>query len=446
MSITGGLLAFSVRHVFDVSADRLIEMIEKRLTDHGQILPKALAKANDQAWQAVGLALAGDGLFDRVRDVFRDADLKGVRDQIKKFLDQTPTGLENANASMRMKATEEWSRLRKEGRFAADTLSAAELGRRVATMERYGDPALMTVTALHVVKEAAEAVRAEAPHLADLLTAAPDGGTPLLAAAFAFFFRRELESNAELAHGLSFDYLRQISVRQEHGLNLLDIRTSGILDQINVLFDVLDDWFSVQDAKLDEIKAKLDHLIRLRDIPTSTSEPLKVTVTNKGELELLQSIRNQLRNLPPELVAAADWTKLGGTLAAAGFMREAGEAHEAAAEAAKSVADREAEAEAEYKRFRDLCETGDRAAAMAAFHRAVELAPDRFKPVDLDRYTPRPFSAWAGSAPCSLLGTNTPGSRRTNNRRRWQSRRSTTPGWIQSSNATCPRRSTRPTL
>ncbi len=136
------------------------------------------------------------------------------------------------------------------------------------------------------------------------------------------------------------------------------------------------------------INAKLDQLIRLRDVPTSTSEPLKVTVTNKNELELLQSIRNQLRNLPPELVAAADWTKLGDTLAGAGLFPEAGEAHEAAAAAARSVADRESEAEAEYKRFRDLCETDDRAAAMTAFHRAVELDPERFTPFDLDRYIP----------------------------------------------------------
>ncbi len=252
MSVTGGLLAFGVRHVFDVSAERLIELIEKRLTDHSQALPKALAKANDQAWQAVGLALAGDGLFERVRDVFRDADLKGVRDQIKKFLDQTPTGLENATADLRLKAMEEWSRLRKEGRFAADTVPAAELARRAATMERYGDPAQMAASALRVVKETAEAVRAEAPFLADLLTAAPNGGMPLLAAAFAFFFRRELESNAELAHGLSFDYLRQISERQEHGLDLLDIRTSGILEQIAVRFDALEGWFEAQDAKRDE--------------------------------------------------------------------------------------------------------------------------------------------------------------------------------------------------
>lgn len=389
MSITGSLLSFGVRYVFNVSAERVAIEIEKRMTDHSQALPKALSRANDRAWTAVGLALNGDSLFDRVKDIFRDADMKGVRDQIKNFLDHTPTGLEDATAGIRAKASEEWTRLRKAGRFVATPVSAGELARRAATMERHGDPARMTAAAHHAVKETAEALRDEAPVLADLLTAAPDGGTPLLAAAFAFFFRREVETNAELAHGLSFDYLRLISERQERGLDVLDFRTAGILDQINVLFDALEKWFAAQDAKLDKIINDLDKLIRQRDVPTSTSEPLKVSVTDKDELKLLQKLRDQLRDLPPELVASADWSKLGDTLAAAGLFQEAMEAHKAAVAAAKAMADRQAEAEAEYKRFRDACETGDRDAAMAAFRRAVELHPERHTPFDMHRYTPQ---------------------------------------------------------
>lgn len=389
MSITGGLLAFGLRYVFNVSAERVAIEIEKRFTDHSQALPMALSRANDRAWTAVGLALNGDSLFDRVKDIFRDADMKGVRDQIKNFLDHTPTGLEDATAGIRAKAAEEWTRLRKAGCFVAAPVSAGELVRRAATMERYGDPARMTAAAHHAVKETAEALRDEAPVLADLLTAAPEGGTPLLAAAFAFFFRREVETNAELAHGLSFDYLRLISERQERGLDVLDFRTAGILDQINLLFDALETWFAAQDAKLDKIINDLDKLIRQRDVPTSTSEPLKVSVTDKDELKLLQKLRDQLRDLPPELVASADWSKLGDTLAAAGLFQEAMEAHKAAVAAAKEMADRQAEAEAEYKRFRDACETGDRDAAMAAFRRAIELHPDRYMPFDMNRYTPQ---------------------------------------------------------
>ncbi len=396
MSVVGSLIAFGLRQVVGDaatdSAGQVLAVVRNFLTDHSKALPNALARANDRAWQAVGLALVGEGLFDRVKDLFRDGDLKGVRDQIKAFLAATPTGLEGAAAGARLKAAEEWHRLRKAKRLSADALSGDDLAHKAASLERYGDPARLTAAAHAAVADTAAALKDEAPHLAVLLTAAPPDGAPLLAAAFAFFFRREVETNAELAHGLSFDYLRRISDRQEGGFAQLEVSLGAhagrVLDRLDGLFDALGEWFAAADAKLDDINAKLDQLIEQRDVPTSTSDPLKVSVTNKAELELLQLLREQLRALPPELIAAADWSKLGDVLAAAGQFRQADEAHQAAAASAKAAADRTAEAEAEYKRFRAACETGDHGAALAAFCRAAELDPERFTPFDLHRYRP----------------------------------------------------------
>jgi tetratricopeptide (TPR) repeat protein len=407
MTVVGSLMAFGLRQVVGDCADQVVDYtgqfvpyagpiftaVRKRLTDHGQALPAALFRANDRAWQAVGLALAGDGLLDRVMDVFRDGDLKGVRDQIKKFLDQTPTGMESASAGVRLKAAEEWRRLRKSGRLSAESLPPDELANQAAALDRYSDPTQLTAAAHRAAADTAAAVKEQAPHLAQLLTAAPPDGVPLLAVAFAFFFRRELETKAELFRGLASDTLRRVSERQERGFAELEeslgAGTGRVLDRLDQLFDALDEGFAAADAKLDDINAKLDQLIDQRDVATSTSKPLKVTVTNKSELELLQSLRDQLRALPPETVAAADWSKLGDTLAAAGQFPEAGEAHQAAAAAAKAAADRTAEAEAEYKHFRDACETGDHMAALTAFRRAVELDPERFTPFDLHRYQPQ---------------------------------------------------------
>ena len=386
MSITAGLIALGVRHLFDDAADGAMDFLKNRLTDHSQALPKALAKANDRAWQAVGLALAGNSLFDRLRDLGRDADMKGIRDQIKGFLDATPTGLENAGAS-RLRAAEEWGRLRKAGRFTSE-VSAEELARRVSSIARHGNPAKLAAATLAAVKEAAETIRAEAPHLAELLTVAPDDGTPLLAAAFAFFFRRELETNDELYKGLSFDYLRQMSERQEHGLDLLDYRTEGILDQIGVLFVALEEGFAAQRTEIGSLRAMLERFVRQFSVPTSTSEPLRVSATNEAERDLLRKIRTRLRVIAPELLAAADWSRLGDSMTAAGMFPEAGETLGRAASAAQAADDRGAEAEAEYKKFRVASETNDKAAAMAAFHRAIELAPERYTSFDLHRYDP----------------------------------------------------------
>ena len=406
MNVVGTLVAFGLRQVIGDAADQVVDYagqalpyarpvfvaVKKCFTDHSQALPHALARANDRAWQAVGLALVGDGLFDRVKDLFRDGDLKGVRDQIKAFLAATPTGLEGAAAGARLKAAEEWHRLRKGKRLAAEALSGDDLAHKAASLERYGDSARLTAAAHAAVADTAAALKAEAPHLAQLLTAAPPDGVPLLAAAFAFFFRREVETNAELAHGLSFDMLRRLSDRQEGGFAQLEVSLGAhagrVLDRLDGLFDALGEWFASVDAKLADIMAELGKIAKQRDVPTSPSGPIKVSVTDKEELKLLQLLRDQLRALPPELVAAADWSKLGNVLRAAGQARQADEAHEASAAAARAAADRTAEAEAVYQRFRDACETGDHGAALAAFCRAAELDPERFTPFDLHRYQP----------------------------------------------------------
>src|SRR5580658_3462103 len=83
MPVTGTLAAFALKHTFDLSADTFLDWLGNRFTDHSQALPKALGRANDRAWQAVGLALAGDGLIDRVKDLFRDRDLTAAREAIR---------------------------------------------------------------------------------------------------------------------------------------------------------------------------------------------------------------------------------------------------------------------------------------------------------------------------------------------------------------------------
>ncbi len=394
MSIVGGLFSFALRYVFNESADRVIGAIEKRLTDHSQALPKALAKANDRAWEAVGLALAGDGLFDRVRDVFRDADVKGVRDQIKKFLDQTPTGLETIPAANRVKATEEWSRLRKVGRFAVATIPAVELARRAATIERHGDPAGLTAAAHHAVRDTSEAIRVDAPHLAALLTAAPPGGTPLLAAAFAFFFRREIETNAELAHGLSFDYLRQISERQEQGLNLLDLRTAGILGQLDVLFDALEKSFAALSGQVEAgfagMGEKLDDQANvIRRIEKRLAEPRKpgVSYETYAERQFLRQAQAEFRRNPGRVGVAAA-SQLGDALNAAHLYGDAGEAHVTAATTARVARDTVAEAINRHKAYLDYCAAGAWERAATELWAAVELDPARYLPFNTRRYAP----------------------------------------------------------
>ena len=46
-----------------------VEFVAQRLTDHSQKLPKAIAQANDRAWQAVAVAWSGGWLLERMLEL-----------------------------------------------------------------------------------------------------------------------------------------------------------------------------------------------------------------------------------------------------------------------------------------------------------------------------------------------------------------------------------------
>ena len=60
------------------------------------------------------------------------------------------------------------------------------------------------------------------PALAHFLTRRPDGGEPLLAVAVRYFFRRHVEGDEALAHGLAFAKLGRLAEAQEAAFATLD--------------------------------------------------------------------------------------------------------------------------------------------------------------------------------------------------------------------------------
>ena len=68
----------------------------------------------------------------------------------------------------------------------------------------------------------------------------PSGGPPLLVSAFSFFFRREVETNDELAHGLFFDGLRQLSAAQDKAFDEVGKALNSLGDQFEQVFEQLD--------------------------------------------------------------------------------------------------------------------------------------------------------------------------------------------------------------
>lgn len=240
MSLVSKLIGYGLRQVIGpAAAAEVARFVEQYVADNSQTLPKALAKANDRAWQALGIALAGDGFLDQIKVFFASGTDKGIREQVRLFLQDNTIGFEGTPAGFRKKCLTELKLARQAGLLSAQTLSPSEVGRQAASFQRYADLKGLVEGDEQVMAQVAEGLGAEFPDLGKLLRQPPAGGPPLLVAAFCYFFRREVETNAELAHGLFFDGLRQLSASQATAFGEVNKALTSLGDQFDQVFEQL---------------------------------------------------------------------------------------------------------------------------------------------------------------------------------------------------------------
>ena len=112
----------------------------------------------------LGLALAGETIFSRVCNLFRDGDLKAVKEQIRAFVQSAETGLEHATDSLRAKACDELYRLQKQGHLIvhAENLKSID-------MSRFADTPHQVEDAQRAVRHLADALIKHSPHLAQVV-------------------------------------------------------------------------------------------------------------------------------------------------------------------------------------------------------------------------------------------------------------------------------------
>src|SRR5258708_770573 len=74
----------------DKTGDAAIDFLTKRFTDHSQKLSNALQTANERAWKALEVALAGDSLWERCKTALASAEDRAFREQVQAFLEASP--------------------------------------------------------------------------------------------------------------------------------------------------------------------------------------------------------------------------------------------------------------------------------------------------------------------------------------------------------------------
>jgi hypothetical protein len=251
MQLGTQLLAYALRQVIGESADQVAAFIAGRFADPSRALPKALARANDRAWQALALALAGDGLLDQIKGFLAGGDVKGFRDQVRPFLEANRSHFEGTAADFRRACLAELKQARQGGALAAEPPGGA-VARQAAGFQRFADPRGLIDGARQAVAAVADDLDALYPNLARLLREpTPGGGPPLLAAAFTYFFRREVATDDELARELTFDTLQRLSAGQE-----------AAFDQVGAALTALGERF---DELLGEVLEQLAHLRRVTE-------------------------------------------------------------------------------------------------------------------------------------------------------------------------------------
>src|ERR1019366_832637 len=95
------------------------------------------------------------------------------------------------------------------------------------------------------------------PNLVRLMRRSEKGGAPLLVVAFSYFFRLEVERDQELANGLFFDGLKQLSASQEialAGLKQLSASQATAFAQVGAVLNDIGSRLNEIFDKLDEIQ------------------------------------------------------------------------------------------------------------------------------------------------------------------------------------------------
>src|SRR5262245_56789596 len=231
MSIFLSLSSLALRQVVDGACaalgakgggEAIVGFLTERFTDHSQRLARALQHANDNAWKALEVALAGDSLWERCKAALARAEDRAFAQQVRAFLDATPLPELTGKTAFRQKCLEELRADRKARVLAAGTPDARQLAQDTAAFARFSDPtSRLDAEWDRVVVIVNGLDRTGYKSLAGLLGQRPAEGSHLLVVAVRYFFRRAVEDDQKLFQGLSFARLEALGEAQERGFAAL---------------------------------------------------------------------------------------------------------------------------------------------------------------------------------------------------------------------------------
>jgi tetratricopeptide (TPR) repeat protein len=383
--------------------NQVVGFLTERFTDRSQRLTTALQQANDKAWKALEIALAGDSLWDRCKAAVARAEDQAFAQQVRAFLDATPLPELAGKTAFRQKCLDELRAARKARTLTGDTLNPRQLARHTAEFARYGDPAsLLEAEWRMAVSMTDEMKQAGYTSLAWLLSQRPRQGMPVLVVAVRYFFRRAVENDPKLFQGLAFAKLEALSEAQKKGFDSLSTALAQRGERLEeLLADVKAVVVQTHSAVLDlqgqmkghgeqigqigqaVMKLLEQHHLQRREVRAGDS----LSIRNEGERQLVKQLIARYRLLPqgerqnvPALLNA-----IGKLEVVAG---EFDQAQKDFQQVATMVDDTKAQAEAHFNAYQTALERRDLNDALKEFIETVKLDAKRYAPFPVGKYHP----------------------------------------------------------
>jgi tRNA A-37 threonylcarbamoyl transferase component Bud32 len=382
--------------------DGVVKFLSERFTDQSQRLPQALHKANDSAWKALEVALAGESLWNWLDK----AEHKAFRQHVRAFLDATPlAGLPAHGPEFRSVCLRELRAARKAGLLSGGTLHPADLAREAGAFARFSDPqSLLDAEWRAVDGMAAELRGAGYAAVAHLVALRPEraGTVSVLVAAVRYFFRREVETDRELYQSLTWAKLEALQEAQDrafaalgealaHHAEHLEQMLGGLQEAVaqthGAVLDVQAEQ-QRQGQQMQEIYQAVLEMKRRHDLQASEVRPRdSLAIGNESERRLVKTFIERFRALPAEQQQRlpALLNSLAQLEVAAGDFDSAQKDFQ---KVAALVSDRPAQAEAQHNAYGAALEKGDWPAALDALKQAAALDAGRFAPFPLTKYEP----------------------------------------------------------
>ncbi|GIW80470.1 MAG: hypothetical protein KatS3mg105_2277 [Gemmatales bacterium] len=376
----------------------LAQLIEK-INEHRDRFQQALDQANQRAWMAIEIALAGEAFWEVVKVALRRQADQPCRQCLRNYLDFAP--FSDLEIDVRQQCFRELRTARSEGLLNLGETNMTQLAEDADAFTQLASPDEIRAGEEKTLEQIAEAFRqARLPALGQLMSRSQPGQPHLLVQAFRVFLQRAVAADPELAAILPLAKLEGLEETQ--GLSalaeafmlggprieeLLRSVHSVVVESISSELD-LQAELANRDASIQELGSEVAKLIRQHFEGRRLVRPSDACcLADEADRRHARDVIAHFRDLPEE-----QRKQMPALLNAIGMLEMAtGDFDEAQADflqVAALLSDTEDQAQAHFNAYHAALERRDWNDALEALQAAIKLAPGRFAPFPAAKYEP----------------------------------------------------------